>query len=924
MQNALSFLYNQTNYETSVSIPYEELEKNLLHIREFLRFIGDPQKKYPIVHVAGTKGKGSVCMMLEQILRRAGYRTGLFTSPHLISLYERFAVEGSPCSEEEFNTILLQIKSQWEEFCGLKAIKNRSLTFFEWSVLFAFEYFARKNVGIVLLETGLGGRFDATNVCDPVLSIITSISFDHQAQLGSTLREIAYEKAGIIKPDTPIISGVLSALDIPQNSDYSENRITKSNIEEARKVIADTAQKYSAPLHELEDVPEISDPELPLCGRHQSWNLAIVLTALNLLSDKGFSVDMSEIRSALIDLYLPSRIEILSQTPLFIVDGAHNRTSAAALCDTLRTKFFMKPIAKKILLFGASREKDVEGMFMEFLTFFDEIRITQYEGPRAIPAEELYKTLTDLIQREKPEKVPVLRLVSEFEQEILSILTPKKLSSSPLYCVSGSFYLAARAASAFHQYTPKKSCSIISLGCPKNHVDSESMIGRLIAFGYRFQEDPENVDLLILNTCGFLQAARDEAFDWIRDLIEMKKQGRIRCIAVAGCLIKAQGESLSQTFPEVDFWFSPFDENRIAPVLDNISKPEIANPISIPIFLSAKDVKFPHQDEQRRILTAPHVAYLKIADGCDRFCSYCSIPSIRGRYISKSKEAILDEARRMADAGVRELVLIAQETTFWGSDLYGQPRLAELLAEIKDQKNFDWIRVLYTYPLFFSDELIALFNGGGRKKRENEQSIILPYIDIPLQHCNNEILKKMNRKTGKEETEDLLARLREGIEDLVLRTTFILGFPGETEKQFSELIDFVKKWKFERAGQFLFSPEPGTRAALLPDQIPDSVKIKRQKKFAAVLKKLTEKFAQSRIGSVLDIMIDECSLKGNKEMFECDPAPEVYIGRSAADSPDIDPQVYITGFNLPVGKKVPCEILAVSGENLVAVPANDQ
>lgn len=924
-QNALRFLYDQTNYETFISIPYEDLEKNLVRLKKFLHFMGDPQKKYPVVHVAGTKGKGSVCMILEQILRRGGYRTGLFTSPHLLSLYERFTVNGSPCSEEDFVSILSQIKKQWDDFCAIHTIENQSLTFFEWTFLFALDYFAHQKVDIVLLETGLGGRFDATNVSDPILSIITSISFDHQEQLGSDLWQIAREKAGIIKPNTPIVSGLLSALDIPQNNDYSVRKITKSEIRKAREEIQKVAKKNNAPLYEILEVSDtINDFGPHFYGHHQRWNLEIVLKGLAILRDQGFPVAEKKIRSALADLHLPSRIEILSESPLFIIDGAHNRMSAAALCDTLRTEFSMKPISKKILLFGASREKDVEGMFMEFITFFDEIHLTEYEGSRAIPTDELYDRLIDLIRRENLKKHPILKKIVHFDEEILSILRPQTLSSSPLYCISGSFYLAARALASFQRYETGKTCSIISLGCPKNQVDSEAMIGRLIAAGYRFQTDPVNVDLLVVNTCGFLQSAQEEAFDEIRKAIALKNKGQIQHLIVAGCLIKARGAELTELFPAVDLWLSPFDENRIVPSIIDLSeetkKPE---PNHSPVFLSSEGRKFSHEDEKRRILTYPHVAFLKIADGCDRFCSYCSIPSIRGRYISKSKEAILEESKRLADSGVRELVLIAQETTFWGNDLYGQPRLAELLSAIRDRNEFDWIRVLYSYPLFFDDDLIALFNGGGKKERARAKSIILPYIDLPLQHCNNDLLKKMNRRVGKEETEDLLARLQEGIEDLVLRTTFIVGFPGETEDQFTELIEFVKKWKFERAGSFIFSPEPGTRAANMEDQIPDRIKRKRHKKFVSVLEILTEEYARSRIGSISDVMIDECSLKGEKGSSDSDSKPDMYTGRTFGESPDIDPLVYITGYDLPIGEIIRCEFVDSWKGSLIAVPVLD-
>ena len=280
--------------------------------------------------------------------------------------------------------------------------------------------------------------------------------------------------------------------------------------------------------------------------------------------------------------------------------------------------------------------------------------------------------------------------------------------------------------------------------------------------------------------------------------------------------------------------------------------------------------------------------------------------------MSKPFETILDEAKRLADAGVRELVLIAQETTFWGADLYGRPDLVRLLAALKSLNLFAWIRVLYTYPLFWDRELTSLF-----KLEEPGTTSILPYVDIPLQHCNSDLLKKMNRRVDKAQTEELLARLRDEIPDVVLRTTFIVGFPGETDAMFHELVEFVERWRFERAGVFEFSPEPGTRAFDMTEQVDDKTKARRCERLYAVQERVSHQFARRLVGSTLDVMLDSYALADNGE-----PMRNVCLGRTRADAPDVDPVVYVTGRNLKPGEIVPCEIVDVNGLDLVAVPAD--
>jgi ribosomal protein S12 methylthiotransferase len=480
--------------------------------------------------------------------------------------------------------------------------------------------------------------------------------------------------------------------------------------------------------------------------------------------------------------------------------------------------------------------------------------------------------------------------------------------------------------------------SIVSLGCPKNLVDSESMTGRLQASGYVITTDEPAVDLFLLNTCGFLRSARAEAEEYIQQALKEKAAGNIERLVVTGCAVVSDGAELAASYPEVDAWIGPNDERRIIEIVDSLlEEPESADAervelnvltaeeadsaraqadaqpsVAAPRLFLTPTKQLTLDDTVRATLTEPHVAYLKIADGCDRFCSYCAIPKIRGRYVSKPFETILDESRALADRGVRELVLIAQETTFWGADLYGKPDLARLLAALKDRNDFDWIRVLYTYPLFWEKELTSLF-----KLEESGTTSILPYIDIPLQHCNSELLRRMNRRVDKVETEELIARLREEIPDVVLRTTFIVGFPGETDEMFHELVDFVERSRFERAGVFQFSPEPGVPASSMPDQVDEKTKSRRLARLFARQERISHQFARELVGTTLDVLLDSRAIAENGE-----PMKNVCVGRTRADAPDVDPVVYVTGRNLKPGEMLPCEIVDVAGLDLVAIPAD--
>lgn len=469
-----------------------------------------------------------------------------------------------------------------------------------------------------------------------------------------------------------------------------------------------------------------------------------------------------------------------------------------------------------------------------------------------------------------------------------------------------------------------KTFSLVSLGCPKNLVDSETMVGRLIDAGWEFRvslDKDRPCDVVVLNTCGFLASARDEARDYVAELLQWKNEGRIGRIVVTGCMVRHDarddgGQSLVAEFPGVDAWLGVVDERKIVETLQILSETDNSETGASRIDISKiggpgplvrlEDVPALVLDDRlRKTLTLPHVAYLKIADGCNRLCSFCAIPSIRGRFVSKPLETVVEEAEKLAASGVKELILVAQETTFYGSDLYGGPRLAELLRRLEDVAGFRWIRLMYTYPLFFDDELLERFTDPGAK--------LLPYIDIPLQHCNRDILKRMRRAVDPSQTEALLDRLRSTIPNLVLRTSLIVGFPGETEAMFDELVAFVKRWKFERAGVFAFSPESGTHAATLGDRVAGKAAQRRYRTLFNSQDRIARGYAASLRGRTLDVLIDTPYIDETGSVIE-----GVFLGRTVADAPDVDPVVFVTG-NVEPGTIVPCEIVETQGIHLVAV-----
>jgi ribosomal protein S12 methylthiotransferase len=448
---------------------------------------------------------------------------------------------------------------------------------------------------------------------------------------------------------------------------------------------------------------------------------------------------------------------------------------------------------------------------------------------------------------------------------------------------------------ALAQPASKGRYSFVSLGCPKNLVDSERMLGLLQLDGYTLVNEPAGADFVVVNTCGFIERAREESYAAIHEMLELKRKGDIRGVIVSGCLAEREKAKLLETLPEIDHLVGVFGREQVTKVADRLIGGLDEQRL---VFQPAPSR--PLIDRGRLRITPRHFAFLKISEGCDRLCTFCAIPKMRGKHATKPIEEVVAEARELAADGVRELVIVAQDTTYYGMDLYGEPRLVELLDQLERIEGLEWIRLMYFYPMHVSDALID-------KIAESER--IVPYLDLPLQHANDVILKRMQRRVDRGATEALLAKLRERIEGLVLRTTFITGFPGETDEQFEELLEFVRQQRFERLGAFTYSFEPDTPAARLSGHLPEELKHARRERLLAEQQRIAFAWNAAQVGSRRDVLLDS-PVPGEKNAWR---------GRSAADAPDVDGVVYVTGRKLRVGQLVNCEIVATSDYDLVGV-----
>lgn len=422
---------------------------------------------------------------------------------------------------------------------------------------------------------------------------------------------------------------------------------------------------------------------------------------------------------------------------------------------------------------------------------------------------------------------------------------------------------------------------MVSLGCNKNLVDSERMLYKLRKHGYELVTEFGDSDVAVVNTCGFIQSAKEEAIETVLEIGKLKQEGRVKKLILTGCLTERYREQVAEEFPEADAIIGIGDNKDIVDILDHVLNGE-----KIVKFSSKMDAEL---TGDRIISTLPFFSYLKIAEGCSNCCTYCAIPMIRGKFRSVPMKDLLEEANKLADCGVTELNIIAQDTTRYGEDLYGKPCLAELLEKLCRIETLKWIRVLYCYPERITDELIDVM------AREDK---IVKYIDMPIQHCNDAILQSMNRPSTNQQIRDLIKKLREKMPDIVLRTTLITGFPGETEEQFEELSAFVKEMKFTRLGCFAYSQEDGTKASEFPNQIDEETKHQRADIIMEQQADISAEYNAMQLDSIKTAVVE-----GFDKWAEC------YFGRTEADAPDIDGKVFFSSERkLQIGEYVQIQI----------------
>lgn len=432
----------------------------------------------------------------------------------------------------------------------------------------------------------------------------------------------------------------------------------------------------------------------------------------------------------------------------------------------------------------------------------------------------------------------------------------------------------------------------VSLGCSKNLIDTEMAIGLFKRNNFEIVNDVEKAEIIIVNTCGFIESAKQEAINTILEMAEYKEKGTCKYLVVMGCLVQRYKKELQKALPEVDLFIEINDYasywEKILELLDEEEKPDTMNNLC-------------YMD--RVISTGNKTAYLKIAEGCSNRCTYCAIPYIRGPYVSRPMEEVLEEAKKLAKDGIKELIVIAQDTTRYGEDLYGEAKLSDLLNELCKIDGFEWIRFLYAYPESITDELIQTV--------KNNQKIC-NYFDIPIQHISDSVLKRMNRRTNGKQIEDLINKIKKQIPDVILRTSLIVGFPGETEEDFNKLYEFVKKGYFDKLGVFTYSKEDGTPAARLKEQIHPATKKKRYNLIMSVAKDISAEKLKSYIGKEYKVLVEDTTFDH-----------KFCLGRSYMDIPDTDGMVIIKNCDTKlVGEFVNCKVTAVNNYDLIAKISN--
>ncbi len=444
----------------------------------------------------------------------------------------------------------------------------------------------------------------------------------------------------------------------------------------------------------------------------------------------------------------------------------------------------------------------------------------------------------------------------------------------------------------------KKNVLFISLGCDKNLVDSEKMIGLLQESNYQITEDEEKADAIVVNTCCFIDDAKEESIETILEMSTLKETANLKALVVTGCMAQRYEKEIEEAIPEVDAIIGTGGANAIVEYMDKILEEKAAGKTGVQKYMPSID-DVPEIPPEKRALTAgTYSTYMKISEGCDKRCSYCVIPSVRGHYRSFPMENLVKEAEYLAKSGVKELILIAQETTVYGVDLYGRKTLPELLDRLSKIEGIEWIRLLYCYPEEITDELIETIKNNKK---------VCHYLDMPVQHSEDHILRKMGRRTSRAELENLVTKLRREIPDIVLRTTMITGFPGETEAESDAMAEFIDQMEFERLGAFTYSAEEGTVAATMPDQIDEEVKDARRDKIMTLQQQISAEFGQSHIGQIMDVLVEGY-------LFE----EGIYIGRTYMDAPKVDGNVFIHAEEeLISGDIVPVKITGASEYDLM-------
>lgn len=445
----------------------------------------------------------------------------------------------------------------------------------------------------------------------------------------------------------------------------------------------------------------------------------------------------------------------------------------------------------------------------------------------------------------------------------------------------------------------EKKISFVSLGCDKNSIDSEIMLTLLKKHGYVITKDDAEADAIVINTCAFINDAKEESINTIIEMGQYKEEGNCKALIVTGCLAQRYANEIFTELPEVDAVVGTGSYEKICEVADSLLK---ENKTGMKVLDTLEERAL--DQTEREIITPGYFEYLKIAVGCNNRCTYCIIPKLRGRYRSRKKEMILKEAKALADQGVKELMVVAQDITKYGRDLYKDYFLPELLKDLCKIDGLEWIRLLYCYPEDVTDELIQVMK---------EEKKIVHYIDIPIQHCSDTVLKRMLRHHDKQMLVDLIAKLREEIPDIAIRTTLITGFPGETEEEFLEMKDFIEECRFDRLGVFKYSQEEDTPAAEMEDQIDDDIKAEREEELMALQKEISEEISQSMIGMELDALIE-----GRIPEEEEEEGVMVYSARTYRDAPDIDGFIFITSEEeLRSGDMVRCRVVGAYEYDLI-------